>query len=196
MKINIRKTAKQETLKKILTAASRLLKKNGIEAVSIDEVMDAVGLTRGSFYAYFKSKDDMILKAAAWSIQSSNQVVRSQLAQIQDTDNLLTQFIAFYLSPAHVQNVADGCPVAALSRDISRSKAPLRHNFTNLLSETIEDRRNLMSKIGKAIEREKWIGIMSAYVGALILSRACQGSPLSDEILNSTKKFILQMEGL
>ncbi|HEX3140238.1 MAG TPA: TetR family transcriptional regulator [Rhizobacter sp.] len=50
------KQRKQETRQKILRAAARLFAVQGFSATSIDEVMQACGLTRGGFYAHFRSK--------------------------------------------------------------------------------------------------------------------------------------------
>lgn len=145
--------------------------------------MDAAHLTRGSFYAYFKNKDDMILQSLAWMVEDSNRKVRSQIGAA----NPLQDFFNFYLSSEHKDNLEDGCPVAALSRDLSISKPHFRRAFANFLSSIIDDRRNLFSQSGLPISRQDWIGYLSTYVGALVLSRACAGSLISDEILKAAR---------
>ena len=50
---------KQKSREKILSSAARLFTKKGFDAVSIDDVMRLAGLTRGAFYAHFKSKSDV-----------------------------------------------------------------------------------------------------------------------------------------
>lgn len=54
---------KVESREKILQAAARLFTQNGYDAVSIDDVMREAGLTRGAFYAHFRSKSDIYNQA-------------------------------------------------------------------------------------------------------------------------------------
>lgn len=49
----------EETRKKIYEAAKNLFSKHGYDAVSIDEIVKAAGVARGSFYVYFLSKEDL-----------------------------------------------------------------------------------------------------------------------------------------
>lgn len=50
------KHRKQHTRQRILSAAARLFAARGFSATTIDEVMHDCGLTRGGFYAHFRSK--------------------------------------------------------------------------------------------------------------------------------------------
>lgn len=57
------KHRKQDTRRKILAAAARLFGERGFEATSIDDVMQACGLTRGGFYLHFRSKAELHAEA-------------------------------------------------------------------------------------------------------------------------------------
>lgn len=50
------KHRKQHTRQRILSAAATLFAAKGFSATTIDDVMHACGLTRGGFYAHFRSK--------------------------------------------------------------------------------------------------------------------------------------------
>jgi AcrR family transcriptional regulator len=51
----------QRTREALLTAASKLFCRRGLEGTSIDEVAEAAGYTKGAFYANFKSKEELFL---------------------------------------------------------------------------------------------------------------------------------------
>jgi len=51
----------EESRRKIVLTALELFVRNGYHATSITDIMKRVGLTKGSFYAHFKSKGDMLL---------------------------------------------------------------------------------------------------------------------------------------
>jgi TetR/AcrR family transcriptional regulator, transcriptional repressor for nem operon len=54
---------KRDTRDKILESARRLFNKRGFSEVSIDEVMENAGLTRGGFYRHFRDKDELYAEA-------------------------------------------------------------------------------------------------------------------------------------
>lgn len=56
-----RKEQGEATKKKIYETAQRLFVEHGIEGVSIDDIVKAVGIARGTFYVHFESKDALIL---------------------------------------------------------------------------------------------------------------------------------------
>ena len=47
----------EENKQTILTAAGRLFRERGFDAVTVTDIMKSAGLTHGGFYGYFKSKD-------------------------------------------------------------------------------------------------------------------------------------------
>ena len=59
------KDHKQATRKRILEAAGRRFKKDGIDGAGVAAVMTDAGLTNGAFYAHFKSKEDLVANVLA-----------------------------------------------------------------------------------------------------------------------------------
>ncbi|HEV7671822.1 MAG TPA: helix-turn-helix domain-containing protein [Thermoanaerobaculia bacterium] len=49
----------------LLDAAMRLIRTKGYSATRIEDICEAAGLTKGSFFHHFKSKEDLALAAAA-----------------------------------------------------------------------------------------------------------------------------------
>ena len=49
-----------ETKARILNAAKRILKKSGYEQLSIKNICEEAGVSNGSFYHHFKTKDDLL----------------------------------------------------------------------------------------------------------------------------------------
>lgn len=54
-----RQEQKQETRRRLLEAATRLLGERGYRAASIDGVAEEAGLTKGAVYAHFENKEDL-----------------------------------------------------------------------------------------------------------------------------------------
>ncbi len=188
---SLRQKKKEQTRIKILHAASRLLKDKGIKDTSVQDVMAKAGLTHGSFYAYFKDKNDMVVQAFQWGVDQALEQAKLQLPKGLSPQSRMQAFLEFYLSPEHRARAADGCPMAALADDFSGLLPTLRKEFAGAVDVMVEDRRKFLSDEAEPLERDQWLGIMSCYVGALILGRACQGTPIADEIAEGSLKFIL-----
>jgi AcrR family transcriptional regulator len=77
---------------KIRDAAKALVKQKGYENVTIDEICAEIGVTKGTFYNYFHSKEQLILDEVA----SDNLHYRNKLrAQVSKLQRGLPKLIAF-----------------------------------------------------------------------------------------------------
>ncbi len=52
------------TREKIIAAAMRLFAKKGFDKTTVEEIVAEAGVAKGTFYLYFKSKDDLIKEIA------------------------------------------------------------------------------------------------------------------------------------
>jgi TetR/AcrR family transcriptional repressor of nem operon len=55
-----------ESKTKILNAALQVIRAKGYSATTVDDICHAAGMTKGSFFHHFKSKDDLALGAVAY----------------------------------------------------------------------------------------------------------------------------------
>ncbi len=63
--MGIREQKREETLRRITQCAMTLFARDGYEATTIDAVAAAAGISRRTFFHYFKSKDDILLSQQA-----------------------------------------------------------------------------------------------------------------------------------
>ena len=59
--MNKRKQQAIQTKQKLLDAADALVKEKGFDAVSVDDIVAACGVAKGTFYHYFESKADLLV---------------------------------------------------------------------------------------------------------------------------------------
>jgi AcrR family transcriptional regulator len=57
----LRESKRRETRQRIAEAGQRLFLANGYEGTTLDTIAAAAGISRRTFFSYFKSKDDIIL---------------------------------------------------------------------------------------------------------------------------------------
>jgi len=65
--------ARHESKSKLLDAALHVIRAKGYTATRIEDICETAGLTKGSFFHHFKSKEDLALEAAAyWESNTSS----------------------------------------------------------------------------------------------------------------------------
>jgi TetR/AcrR family transcriptional regulator, transcriptional repressor for nem operon len=168
-----------ENRSRILAEAARLFRDKGFEAVSVAEVMKAAGLTHGGFYGHFGSKDDLIAQTMAHALSGEG-------SRAHEFD----EFLSSYLSPAHRDAPAEGCPTAAFASDARRQTPEARAAMAAGVEAQIAKIAGSLGRQGIPDARRAAIGAWSAMVGSMILARGVEDPALSDEILRETKDWI------
>jgi TetR/AcrR family transcriptional repressor of nem operon len=173
------KDQKQATRRRILEAAGRRFRQDGIDGAGVATLMSDAGLTNGGFYAHFTSKEDLVANVLADQLRAQR---HSFDAQAPDRTGL-EAFIRSYLSPQHRDQCADGCPSAALLDDIARRPAATRQLFTDELMGVIDDIAARLDPTDAEAARTDALTIFGMMIGTLQLARALTDRDLSDQLL-------------
>lgn len=67
--------AGQESKERILAAAKELFLARGYGATTVDAICEKAGLTKGSFYHFFESKEELGLAVLDWSLQRGGRIL-------------------------------------------------------------------------------------------------------------------------
>jgi TetR/AcrR family transcriptional repressor of nem operon len=173
------KDHKQATRQRIVEAAGRRFKADGIDGAGVAAVMSDAGLTNGAFYAHFASKEDLVANVLADQLRAQR---RSFDAQPSDRRGL-EAFIRSYLSPQHRDQCADGCPSAALLDEIIRRPAATKQVFTDELMGVIDDIASRLGPTDAEAARTDALTLFGLMLGTLQLARALTDRDLSDQLL-------------
>lgn len=173
------KDQKRTTRQRIVEAAGRRFKADGIDSAGVAAVMSDAGLTNGAFYGHFTSKEDLVANVLADQLRAQR---HSFDAQPHDRTGLET-IIRSYLSPEHRDECADGCPSAALLDEIARRPAATREVFTAELLGMAEDIAARLDSIDAEAARTDALGLFGMMIGTLQLARALTDRDLSDQLL-------------
>jgi len=74
---------RQDTRRRILGAAGKLFKTHGYEDASVDQIVAAANVAKGTFYQYFEAKIDVALAIGSEAQQQSLDQIRRKLASGQ-----------------------------------------------------------------------------------------------------------------
>jgi len=173
------KDQKQATRQRILEAAGRRFKHDGIDGAGVATLMSDAGLTNGAFYAHFTSKEDLVANVLAEQLRAQR---HSFDAQPSDRAGL-EAFICSYLSPEHRDQWAEGCPSAALLDEIGRRPASTKQVFTDELMRVIDDIASRLDTTDLESARADALTLFGLMVGTLQLARALTDRHVSDQLL-------------
>jgi AcrR family transcriptional regulator len=171
---------KENVSARIVEEASRALRHDGIDAVSIPQLMKLAGLTHGGFYGHFKDRDDLIVQAVVHAARAS--VLHGDQDQWADP-------LDRYLSKEHALHPEFGCVVAALGAEGARQKGPIRRAFAEIgrgFLRLVE--RNIHPEASaKARLSDEALATASRMVGAIMLARLVDDEALAERILAAAK---------
>ena len=182
MKVSKETSAKHRA--ELLKAASGLFRERGFDKVGIAEIAAAAGLTHGAFYTHFESKEALCTEAIARASGRSGTALESTVSWRTSVEA--------YLSPKHVRDRANGCPLAALGGDVPRESETIRAAFSDALQRSIAAVTARLGHKDEAPSREDAILALATMVGALVLARTAATSQLRDEILGAARNKLLE----
>jgi TetR/AcrR family transcriptional regulator, transcriptional repressor for nem operon len=175
---------KAETRERILAAAGALFRGHGIDAVGVDAIMHAAGLTHGGFYAHFASKEALVAEVSAAALARS--AARwERITQEADPATALARIVESYLDPAHVAAAEHGCVLATLGPEISR-RQDARPGITSSIRRMLDALAHCLPER----RRHRALATLSAMVGAVVLARLCDDPRLADEFLGAARKSV------
>jgi TetR/AcrR family transcriptional regulator, transcriptional repressor for nem operon len=176
-----KKDHSEKTRQQLISEASKLLRLNGFEGVSVAEVMKAAGLTHGGFYAHFKDKNDLLVEALREALKESPENFRFLGDMVKQKQSIAPVALG-YLSPHRVNNRAEGCSAAALSSDITRQNEEIKAVFEEGLNETVTVLKDILDK-------PAWAEFSMLY-GALALMRIVESQEKQDLIRQDVLKTL------
>ena len=182
---------KAESRERILDVAAGQIRQGGLDSISIAEIMKAANLTHGGFYGHFPSRAGLIAAALERALERGE--AKFVAATATNPDLTVKSIVNSYLSPAHRDDIREGCAIAALSGDVGRAEDEhIRAEMAQRLEQSFRDMAKAMDGGPKADAAA--LTAWCAMVGAINLSRVFRGTPRSDEILRTARQAILDLE--
>ena len=177
------------TRERIIRSAQALFNRRGFTAVSIDDVMEHAGLTRGGFYAYFRAKSDLYVEAVAkgwsqWNGASGN-LSASEAAK---------QLIDAYLSRKSFDDIDTSCPMVTLPGDVARSGQVVKRAFEGVFIGMVQVFKEALRREGKP-DTTLPLAIVGMCVGAMVVSRSVEDPQLADGIRAAARQAALELGG-
>ena len=183
---------KAATRRRLVETAGRRFKSDGIDGSGIATLVADAGLTNGAFYNHFASKDDLVAAVVAAQLADQAAVIQAMPAGPDSVEAYLRQ----YLSPAHRDDRAGGCPSAALLDEIGRCDEATRAAYTSGIGTMIAAVARHLDDGDVTRAKQRAATLVSLLVGSVQLARAVTNPALSEQILSTAYTHALAIAGV
>ena len=183
---------KQKTRQRIVENARELFNRRGFTEVSIDEIMQRAGLTRGGFYNHFKTKEELYAEAVSLYLHFDPTERWKDIRFDRDAQGAACarQMVDIYLSTAHLNDLEGQCPLIALSSDAARAGPQVRKAYCALIERMAD---MLAGGMDTANARERSLAVTALCVGAMVLARTADDPAFADEVRRSSHAVALEL---
>jgi len=122
----------EKTRRNIVAKAAVLFNQRGFEGCSMQDIVDAVGLEKGSIYGHFSSKEELALEAFNFAWADTVQKRSGNLDTVADAVDKLKLHVRNYVD---TPSFSGGCPWLNLAVDADDGNQALRARARKALRE-------------------------------------------------------------
>ncbi len=183
---------KKGTREKILQEGAKIVHLKGYNNTGLQEILNAANVPKGSFYFYFKNKQDFGLQLIDFYADFIKEKWDSFYRQSEESPiQRLKQFFKWFLTMNEKADYKGGCPLGNLSQELADTldvfQDKLNQTFIELkgkIRSYLKDAQDL-GEIGKDLDIDDVSDlIFSCFQGALIQMKVARNSKSMEVFYN------------
>jgi TetR/AcrR family transcriptional repressor of nem operon len=195
-------TADPPARRKILEAARHLFLEKGYEGASVDAICRSAKLTKGSFFHYFKTKDEVC--EAALEQYCGDMRDRFTACCCPETKDPLTRIYAFLDGLARFggQGSGKGCLMGALGQELSDTRPAIRKMCDEGFGRIAAFMEQELAEAKKAHKPKKPVDpkalaqhFVAVMQGAMLLARVRRDGSVAASEIGHYKEYLKQLFG-
>ncbi|MFC0425917.1 TetR/AcrR family transcriptional regulator [Chryseobacterium scophthalmum] len=184
----------EATRQNILQKAFELIYTNGYQTTSVDEIIATTQVTKGAFYYYFKTKDEMGLAIINERMRPTfkNTFIEPFQSDVDPLDTIY-DLMHHLLMENEDLKVEYGCPASNFTQEM----APWNIEFTKALNElSLEWEKAMIGAIEKGKENGKIKSDISAKEVTVFVMSGYWGVRNLGKLENSKGVYLIYLKGL
>jgi TetR/AcrR family transcriptional repressor of nem operon len=183
---------------RILDAALRVIRANGYSATTVDDICESAGLSKGSFFHYFRSKEELALAAAA-HFATMAEVLFSAAPYQKATDprDRLLGYVDFRSAILRGDLPEFTCLLGTMVQETYETYPAIREVCDRYLSEhtmqvakDIEEAKRLYAPDAPWTAESLARFTQAAIQGSFILAKAKNGPEVAVECLTHLRRYL------
>jgi len=190
-----------ESKRKLLEAALHLIRSKGYTATRVEDVCEAAGLTKGSFFHHFKSKEELALAAAEyWNLMTGQLFRGAEYHALADPVDRLLAYVDFRKALLKGELPEFTCLVGTMVQEVYETHPELREacegsiwGHAATLEPDIAEAMRVYGVQGEWTARSLALHTQAVIQGSLILAKAHGGPEVAAESIDHLRRYL---EGL
>src|ERR1700722_15235809 len=120
------------TKQKLLDAAQELMRTNGYTSTTVDDICEAAKLTKGSFFHYFDSKEQLAVEVAERFFTAKEEMFQSaSFRRKKDPWERVLGYVDFLIEMSRHPAAIKGCLLGSFVQELSESHPKIRRVCAN-----------------------------------------------------------------
>jgi TetR/AcrR family transcriptional repressor of nem operon len=190
--------AQHESKTKLLDAALHVIRAKGYAATTVDDICQAAGVTKGSFFHHFKSKDELAVAAAGhFSAMAEGLFAAAPYHEAQDPLERLLGYVDFRVSILGGELPEYTCLLGTMVQETYATHPDIRAACDRGMSSHIAElTRDIEAAKQRYAPDAAWnaesVGyfIQSVLQGAFIFAKAKQNPEVARESLAHLRRYV------
>ncbi|HLY43373.1 MAG TPA: TetR/AcrR family transcriptional regulator [Terracidiphilus sp.] len=190
--------ARHESKKRILDAALHVIRAKGYSATRVEDVCEAAGLTKGSFFHHFDSKEELAIAAADyWSEVTAAAFETAPYHDPPDPLNRLLAYIDFRKALLQGELPDFTCLVGTMTQEVYDTHPAIREACERSIS---GHAKTLVADIDEAIRergmKPDWTAeslalyTQATIQGAFVLAKAKHGVKVAADSIDHLRRYV------
>ncbi len=193
----------QDSRTRLLDAALKVVRSKGYTATRVEDICAEAGLTKGSFFHHFKSKDDLVLAAVAhWDTMTGGVFAQAPYHDLADPLDRLLAYVD-YRKALLAGDLPDfTCFVGTITQEAYQTRpdivADCGRSITNH-ARTLEDDIRAVMRIygadGEWTAESLALHMQAVIQGAFVLAKAKGGAAIAADSIDHLRRYLTLLFG-
>ena len=187
----------EKTRQLIIEKSAPLFNTRGYAGTSMNDIMEATGLTKGGLYGNFQSKDEIAALAFEYSYNKVKTELVAVIRQQQTSLEKLYAILNFYRSYTIRPQVEGGCPIQNTAIDADDAYPFLKKKARQALNDMLSGLEHIIEngikykEFKSAVEPRREAEIIYAQIeGAIMMAKLSDDVNLLNRILDNLRSYI------
>ena len=186
------------TKEKLLDAARELMLSKGFDATTVDEICEAANFTKGSFFHYFKSKEDLGKAVLDRFVSARYQAIQSApFSKSRDPLKRVYGYLDFVIKMSKEPSERKGCLLGSFAQDLSETHPEIRkscaHHFTGwstLLKRDLDLANAKYAPKARSDTGSLAEHFIAVFEGSIILAKSNRDPEVVEKNLRHFKRYL------
>jgi TetR/AcrR family transcriptional repressor of nem operon len=194
-----------ETKRKLVDAGVLLMRAKGFHATSLDEICSNAGVTKGGFFHYFKSKDEVAM-AALSRFQEGRATAFAEApfrALVDPLDRIFGRLDFVEESSGGTSGMTKGCLIGMLAQELSFTNAGLRNACQEMFLRMAQDVEHDLAE-AKAVHAPKTdfdpkklaLFYVSLFQGSSMMAKSSASNSILVDNIEQFRAYLKSLFGL